>query len=71
MTATINGHLPNNMEDATEDRPMLIVKKSGDSQGITALFNRQLQGWYHSSLSEINQPLLEGYVKLYVEPLLR
>ncbi|XP_039289508.1 popeye domain-containing protein 3 isoform X2 [Nilaparvata lugens] len=37
-----NGHLANGLDDA-EDKPMLIVKKSGDGPGITALINRQLQ----------------------------
>lgn len=41
--AASNGHLPNNYEEG-EDKPMLIVKKSGDGPGITALINRQLQG---------------------------
>ncbi|XP_077293501.1 popeye domain-containing protein 1-like isoform X3 [Arctopsyche grandis] len=40
--AASNGHLPNNYEEG-EDKPMLIVKKSGDGPGITALINRQLQ----------------------------
>lgn len=43
MTASNNGHLVNSLEDA-DDKPMLIVKKSGDGPGITALINRQLQG---------------------------
>ncbi|XP_041979811.1 blood vessel epicardial substance-like isoform X2 [Aricia agestis] len=38
-----NGHLPNSYEEG-EDKPMLVVKKSGDGPGITALLNRQLQG---------------------------
>lgn len=42
MAATNNGHLPN-MEDG-EDKPMLVIKKPGDSPGITALINRQFQG---------------------------
>ncbi|XP_075227383.1 popeye domain-containing protein 3-like isoform X2 [Lycorma delicatula] len=37
-----NGHLANGLDDS-EDKPMLIVKKSGDGPGITALINRQLQ----------------------------
>ncbi|KAK6640786.1 hypothetical protein RUM44_012483 [Polyplax serrata] len=41
MAATNNGHLPN-MEEG-EDKPMLLIKKSGDSPGITALINRQFQ----------------------------
>jgi hypothetical protein len=43
MAASNNGHLPNNIDDG-EDKPMLIVKKTGDGPGITALINRQLQG---------------------------
>ncbi|XP_026288166.1 blood vessel epicardial substance isoform X1 [Frankliniella occidentalis] len=45
MAASVNGHLPNSLEDAgeSEEKPMLIVKKSGDGPGITALINRQLQ----------------------------
>lgn len=31
------------MEDG-EDKPMLVIKKPGDSPGITALINRQFQG---------------------------
>lgn len=42
MAASNNGHIPN-MDDS-DDKPMLIVKKSGDGPGITALINRQLQG---------------------------
>ncbi|KAJ2950911.1 hypothetical protein O0L34_g5280 [Tuta absoluta] len=41
--AVSNGHLPNSYEEG-EDKPMLVVKKSGDGPGITALLNRQLQG---------------------------
>ncbi|XP_063534566.1 uncharacterized protein LOC134744619 isoform X3 [Cydia strobilella] len=41
--AVSNGHLPNSFEEG-EDKPMLVVKKSGDGPGITALLNRQLQG---------------------------
>ncbi|XP_044737803.1 blood vessel epicardial substance-like isoform X2 [Chrysoperla carnea] len=41
MAASNNGHIPN-MDDS-DDKPMLIVKKSGDGPGITALINRQLQ----------------------------
>lgn len=37
-----NGHLAN--MDEVDDKPMLIVKKTGDGPGITALINRQLQG---------------------------
>ncbi|KAG7298849.1 hypothetical protein JYU34_017303 [Plutella xylostella] len=40
--AVSNGHLPNSYEEG-EDKPMLVVKKSGDGPGITALLNRQLQ----------------------------
>ncbi|XP_034253557.1 blood vessel epicardial substance isoform X2 [Thrips palmi] len=43
MAASVNGHLPNSLEEAGEEKPMLIVKKSGDGPGITALINRQLQ----------------------------
>lgn len=42
MAASNNGHLPNSFDDG-EDKPMLIVKKTGDGPGITALINRQLQ----------------------------
>ncbi|PSN33923.1 hypothetical protein C0J52_19323 [Blattella germanica] len=42
MAASNNGHLPNSLDDG-EDKPMLIVKKTGDGPGITALINRQLQ----------------------------
>lgn len=44
MAASVNGHLPNSLEEAGEEKPMLIVKKTGDGPGITALINRQLQG---------------------------
>lgn len=37
-----NGHLAN--MDEVDEKPMLIVKKTGDGPGITALINRQLQG---------------------------
>jgi hypothetical protein len=47
MAASNNGHLPNSLDDG-EDKPMLIVKKTGDGPGITALINRQLQGKLHS-----------------------
>ncbi|XP_054270498.1 blood vessel epicardial substance-like isoform X3 [Macrosteles quadrilineatus] len=40
-TNSHNGHLAN--MDETDDKPMLIVKKTGDGPGITALINRQLQ----------------------------
>lgn len=43
MAASVNGHLPNSLEEAGEEKPMLIVKKTGDGPGITALINRQLQ----------------------------
>ncbi|XP_049845298.1 popeye domain-containing 2-like [Schistocerca gregaria] len=43
MAASNNGHLPNSLDDG-EDKPMLIVKKTGEGPGITALINRQLQG---------------------------
>ncbi|XP_066906160.1 blood vessel epicardial substance isoform X5 [Halyomorpha halys] len=46
MSATkeLNGHLGGGFEEAPpEEKPMLIVKKSGDGPGITALINRQLQ----------------------------
>lgn len=42
-TNSHNGHLANGFDDA-DDKPMLIVKKTGDGPGITALINRQLQG---------------------------
>nr|CAD7409193.1 unnamed protein product [Timema poppensis] len=42
MAASNNGHLPNTLDEG-EDKPMLIVKRSGDGPGITALINRQLQ----------------------------
>ncbi|KAJ9600214.1 hypothetical protein L9F63_009496, partial [Diploptera punctata] len=42
MAASNNGHLPNSLDEG-EDKPMLIVKKTGDGPGITALINRQLQ----------------------------
>lgn len=41
-TNSHNGHLAN--LDDSDDKPMLIVKKTGDGPGITALINRQLQG---------------------------
>jgi hypothetical protein len=53
MAASNNGHLPNSFDDG-EDKPMLIVKKTGDGPGITALINRQLQGKLSTySLSEL------------------
>lgn len=57
MSATkeLNGHLGGGFEEAApEDKPMLIVKKSGDGPGITALINRQLQ-----ELEE-REPLLDS-----------
>lgn len=42
--AVSNGYIPNNFDDQSEDKPMLILKKNGDGHGITALINRQLQG---------------------------
>lgn len=53
--AASNGHLPNSFEEG-EDKPMLIVKKSGDGPGITALINRQLQGRHlHHTLHTLRQ----------------
>lgn len=57
MSATkeLNGHLGGGFDDvAPDDKPMLIVKKSGDGPGITALINRQLQ-----ELEE-REPLLDS-----------
>lgn len=54
MAAAHNGHLPNSLEDG-EDKPMLVVKKTGDGPGITALINRQLQ---EDSLMCEHDPLL-------------
>nr|XP_014288417.1 blood vessel epicardial substance isoform X3 [Halyomorpha halys] len=57
MSATkeLNGHLGGGFEEAPpEEKPMLIVKKSGDGPGITALINRQLQ-----ELEE-REPLLDS-----------
>lgn len=41
--AQSNGFIPSNDDD---DKPMLLMKKSIDSQGngLTALINKQLQG---------------------------
>ncbi|XP_054270497.1 blood vessel epicardial substance-like isoform X2 [Macrosteles quadrilineatus] len=47
-TNSHNGHLAN--MDETDDKPMLIVKKTGDGPGITALINRQLQDDEHAPL---------------------
>lgn len=47
MSATsLNGHLSSGYgsDDGADDKPVVIVKKSGDGPGITALINRQLQG---------------------------
>lgn len=33
--------------DNDADTKLFVVKKTGDSQGITALISRQLQGMYH------------------------
>ncbi|KAG8313988.1 hypothetical protein J6590_102678 [Homalodisca vitripennis] len=44
-----NGHLAS-VDDA-DDKPMLIVKKTGDGPGITALINRQLQA--HTQLHTV------------------
>lgn len=41
--ATGNGFLSSSYVEH-EDKPMLMMKKNGDSHGITALINRQLQG---------------------------
>lgn len=40
-----NGHITSNGHDE-DDKPMLLIKKSIDSQGngLTALINKQLQG---------------------------
>ncbi|KAF6211397.1 hypothetical protein GE061_011909 [Apolygus lucorum] len=46
MSATsLNGHLSSGYgpDDGSDDKPVVIVKKSGDGPGITALINRQLQ----------------------------
>lgn len=45
-----NGHITSNGHDE-DDKPMLLIKKSIDSQGngLTALINKQLQG-------ECNEP---------------
>ncbi|KAI8421464.1 hypothetical protein MSG28_009520 [Choristoneura fumiferana] len=39
-----------------EDKPMLVVKKSGDGPGITALLNRQLQGEHAPLLRAAPKP---------------
>lgn len=41
--AASNGFISSGYDDA-EDKPMLLMKKSSDGHGITALINRQLQG---------------------------
>ena len=51
-TNSHNGHLANGFDDA-DDKPMLIVKKTGDGPGITALINRQLQGKNNTSTRTI------------------
>ncbi|XP_039961241.1 blood vessel epicardial substance isoform X1 [Bactrocera tryoni] len=38
-----NGFLPSGSYDDAEDKPMLIMKKSVEGHGLTALINRQLQ----------------------------
>ncbi|XP_018909159.1 popeye domain-containing protein 1 isoform X2 [Bemisia tabaci] len=43
-TMSHNGLVPNNCDmEHCDDKPMLIVKRSGDGPGITALINRQIQ----------------------------
>ncbi len=46
VTASTNGHLPTNYDDDTfcDNKSLMIVKRTGDGSGITALLNRQLQG---------------------------
>lgn len=39
-----NGFLPSGSYDDSEDKPMLIMKKSAEGHSLTALINRQLQG---------------------------
>lgn len=41
--AQSNGFISTGYEES-EDKSMLLTKKSGDGHGITALINRQLQG---------------------------
>ncbi|GBP12571.1 hypothetical protein EVAR_69312_1, partial [Eumeta japonica] len=38
-----NGFLPSGSYDDSEDKPMLIMKKSAEGHSLTALINRQLQ----------------------------
>lgn len=56
MTTTnnLNGHLSSEFEGDAGDKQLLIVKKSGDGPGITALINRQLQEY------EEREPLLNS-----------
>ncbi|XP_026479078.1 uncharacterized protein LOC113385440 isoform X2 [Ctenocephalides felis] len=64
--AVSNGYIPNNFDDQSEDKPMLILKKNGDGHGITALINRQLQEEHAPLLSRLcpTSPL----VRLTVNP---
>lgn len=39
-----NGFLPSGGYDDAEDKPMLVLKKSNEGHGLTALINKQLQG---------------------------
>jgi hypothetical protein len=50
--AQSNGYITTNCVYDEEDKPMLLMKKSIDSQGngLTALINKQLQG--ESNFSE-------------------
>ncbi|XP_014251019.1 blood vessel epicardial substance isoform X2 [Cimex lectularius] len=55
VTNNLNGHLTTGFGDEQDmEKPMVIVKKSGDGPGITALINRQLQEF------EESQPLLNS-----------
>lgn len=49
VTASMNGHLPNSYDDDAfcDNKSLMIVKRSGDGSGITALLSKQLQGrWF-------------------------
>ncbi|XP_065224588.1 blood vessel epicardial substance isoform X2 [Planococcus citri] len=62
VTASMNGHLPNNYDDDAsfcDNKSLMIVKRAGDGSGITALISRQLQvndinAWRLGKIDEVD-----------------
>lgn len=67
--AQTNGFITSNGAYDDDDKPMLIIKKSMDSQGngLTALINKQLQGeilnawWITTLFNSISNPMLSAF----------